>query len=60
MGTLLHVVPLSLGEIRIQKRLYRKSKNDLAIQPSLFIPLKSEDCAQSIFFHSLVSKKGPM
>lgn len=38
MGTALLVVPLSIGEIRIQKRLYRKSNNDLAIQPSLFIP----------------------
>ena len=60
MGTSLHVVPLSIGQVRIQKRLYRKSNNDIAIQPSWFIPLKSEDCAQSIFFHSLVSKKGPM
>ena len=36
MGTLLHVVPLSIGQIRILKRLYRKSNNDFAIQPSWF------------------------
>ena len=38
MGASLLVVPLSIGQIRIQKRLYRKSKNDFAIQTSLFVP----------------------
>ena len=42
MGTSLHVVPLSSGEIRIQKRLYRKSNNDFAIQPSWFIPERGD------------------
>ena len=42
MGTALLVVPLSIGQIRIQKRLYRKSKNDLAIQPSLFVPERGD------------------
>ena len=37
MGTSFHVVPLSLGEIRIQKRLYRKSKMILRYSlPCLF------------------------
>ena len=36
MGASLLVVPLPIGQMRIQKRLYRKSKNDIAIQPSLF------------------------